>query len=96
MAASRYAIGGAAFTEKTEVRIEERRSGRVQDRDVDLPLSTSVFRISFLIWWLVLLGSPPHTSITQTHLIRGVSSPLTALGTVSCAPSSFPNRFKLN
>ncbi len=37
MAVSRYAIGGAAFTEKTEVRIEERRSGRVQDRDVDLP-----------------------------------------------------------
>jgi hypothetical protein len=37
MAASRYAIGGAAFTEKTEVRIEERRSGRVQDQDVDLP-----------------------------------------------------------
>lgn len=37
MAASRYAIGGAAFTEKTEARIEERRSGRVQDRDVDLP-----------------------------------------------------------
>jgi hypothetical protein len=30
-------IGGAAFTEKTEVRIEERRSGRVQDWDVDLP-----------------------------------------------------------
>src|SRR5208337_645109 len=37
MAASRYAIGGVAFTEKTEARIEERRSGRVQDRDVDLP-----------------------------------------------------------
>ncbi len=37
MAASRYAIGGLAFTEKTEARIEKRRSGRVQDRDVDLP-----------------------------------------------------------
>ena len=37
MAASRYAIGGTAFTEKTEVGIEDRRSGRVQDRDVDLP-----------------------------------------------------------
>ena len=37
MAASRYAIGEAAFTEQTEDRIEERRSGRVQDRDVDLP-----------------------------------------------------------
>ena len=37
MAASRYAIGSAAFTEKTEARIEEGRSGRVQDRDLDLP-----------------------------------------------------------
>ena len=37
MAASRYAIGSAAFAEKTDVRIEERRSGRVQDRDLDLP-----------------------------------------------------------
>ena len=37
MAASRYAIGGPAFTEKTETRIEKRRSGEVQDRDVDLP-----------------------------------------------------------
>jgi len=37
MAASRYAIGGAAFIDKTEARIEERRSGRVQDRDLDLP-----------------------------------------------------------
>ena len=40
MAASRYAIGGAAFTEATEARIEERRSGRVEDRDVDLPRRT--------------------------------------------------------
>jgi putative transposase len=37
MAASRYAIGGAAFVERTEARIEERRSGRLQDRDLDLP-----------------------------------------------------------
>jgi REP element-mobilizing transposase RayT len=37
MAASRYAIGGAAFVEKTEARIEGRRTGRVQDRDLDLP-----------------------------------------------------------
>lgn len=37
MAASRYAIGSAAFVEKTEDRMEARRSGGVQDRDVDLP-----------------------------------------------------------
>ena len=37
MAASHDAIGGAAFTEQTEARIQRRRSGRVQDRDVDLP-----------------------------------------------------------
>lgn len=37
MAASRYAIGGPAFVERTEERIEGRRSGRVQDRDLDLP-----------------------------------------------------------
>ena len=37
MAASRYAIGGPAFTEKTETRIEKRRSGEIRDRDVDLP-----------------------------------------------------------
>ncbi len=37
MAASRYAIGGTAFVEKTEPCIEERRSGRVQERDLDLP-----------------------------------------------------------
>jgi putative transposase len=40
MAASRYAIGGAAFSEKAEARIEQRRSGRVQDQYVDLPRST--------------------------------------------------------
>ena len=37
MAASRHAIGGAAFTEEAEARIERRRRGRVQDQDVDLP-----------------------------------------------------------
>jgi len=37
MAASRYAIGGSLFIERTEERIGERRSGRVQDRDLDLP-----------------------------------------------------------
>ena len=37
MAASPYAIGNATFVESTEARIEERRSGRVQDRDLDLP-----------------------------------------------------------
>ena len=37
MAANRYAIGGAEFVENTEERIEKRRRGRVQDRDLDLP-----------------------------------------------------------
>ena len=37
MAASRYAIGGTAFIERTEDRIVERGSGRLQDRDFDLP-----------------------------------------------------------
>ena len=37
MAASRYAIGGTTFVEQTEERIGEGRSGRVQDRDLDLP-----------------------------------------------------------
>jgi REP element-mobilizing transposase RayT len=37
MAASRYAIGGTAFIARTEERIEQRRSGRVRDRDLDLP-----------------------------------------------------------
>ena len=36
MAASRYAIGGAAFMERTEGQIERRRSGRLQDQDLDL------------------------------------------------------------
>jgi hypothetical protein len=40
MAASRYAIGGTAFIERTEERIGQRRSGRVQDRDLDLPRRT--------------------------------------------------------
>ena len=37
MAASRYAIGGSVFIERTEERIGDRRRGRVQDRDLDLP-----------------------------------------------------------
>jgi hypothetical protein len=37
MAASRYAIGGTAFADESEARIEQRRTGRTQDRDVDLP-----------------------------------------------------------
>jgi len=37
MAASRYAVGSPAFIDKTEARMEGRRSGRVQDRDLDLP-----------------------------------------------------------
>ncbi len=40
MAGSRYAIGGAEFLERTEERIEQRRSGRVQDQDLDLPRRT--------------------------------------------------------
>ena len=40
MAASRYAIGGNEFIERTEERIGQRRSGRVQDRDLDLPRRT--------------------------------------------------------
>ena len=37
MAASRYAIGGTVFVEKTERVIEGRRDGRVQNEDLDLP-----------------------------------------------------------
>jgi len=37
MAASRYAIGGTAFVERTERSIEQRRDGRVQNEDLDLP-----------------------------------------------------------
>ena len=44
MAASRYAIGGAAFMERTEGQIERRRSGRLQDQDLDLPRRTSGWR----------------------------------------------------
>ncbi|NLX95055.1 MAG: transposase [Rhodopirellula sp.] len=40
MAANRYAIGGTTFIERTEERIEQRRTGRVQDEDVDLPRRT--------------------------------------------------------
>ena len=39
LAASRYAIGGDAFLERTEERIESRCSGRPQDADIDLPHS---------------------------------------------------------
>jgi len=40
MAASRYSIGSAAFAEKTEARIEQRRRNCVQDGDLDLPRRT--------------------------------------------------------
>jgi putative transposase len=40
MAASRYAIGGTTFIARSEAQIEQRRSGRVQDRDLDLPRRT--------------------------------------------------------
>jgi hypothetical protein len=40
MAGSRYAIGGAEFVDRREERIEQRRSGRVQDQDLDLPRRT--------------------------------------------------------
>lgn len=40
MASSRYAIGGTAFIERTEDQIEQRRSGCVHDRDLDLPRRT--------------------------------------------------------
>ena len=33
----RRALGGAGFAERTEARIEQRRCGRVQDEDLDLP-----------------------------------------------------------
>jgi len=37
MAANRYAIGGAAFIERTEERINEGRRGGARDQDLDLP-----------------------------------------------------------
>ena len=43
MSASRYAIGNSSFVEKMEKRIERRRSGRVQDKDVELPRWTVRF-----------------------------------------------------
>ncbi len=46
MAASRYAIGSAAFAEKTEARIEQRRRNRVQDGDLDLPRWTVALKIT--------------------------------------------------
>ncbi len=44
MAASRYAIGGAPFVEDAEARIEGRRTGREQDRDLDLPRQSVLYR----------------------------------------------------
>ena len=41
MAASRYAIGGKVFIEQTEAHIAQRASGRLQDRDLDLPRWTA-------------------------------------------------------
>jgi len=35
MAASRYAIGGTTFLERTEARIEQGRAGRLQEEDLD-------------------------------------------------------------
>ena len=43
MSASRYAIGNSSFVEKMEKRIERRRSGRVQDKDIELPRWTVRF-----------------------------------------------------
>ena len=40
LAASRYAIGSAAFLDTTEQRLAGRRSGRAQDRDLALPRAT--------------------------------------------------------
>ena len=37
MQASRYAIGGPEFIERTERQLEGRRSGRAQDADLALP-----------------------------------------------------------
>jgi len=40
MRASRYAIGDDAFVEETEKRLQQRRTGRVQDKDLALPAVT--------------------------------------------------------
>ncbi len=40
MRASRYAIGEAAFVDETEQRLSELRTGRVQDKDLALPVVT--------------------------------------------------------
>ncbi len=43
MRASRYAIGEAAFVDETEQRLGELRTGRVQDKDLALPVVTVPF-----------------------------------------------------
>jgi hypothetical protein len=43
MRASRYAIGEASFVEETEQRLGELRTGRVQDKDLALPIVTVAF-----------------------------------------------------
>jgi len=40
MQASRYAIGEESYVEKVEQRLEELRTGRIQDRDLVLPTVT--------------------------------------------------------
>lgn len=40
MRANRYAIGDDSFTEEAERRLQKRRTGRVQDRDLALPVAT--------------------------------------------------------
>ena len=40
LAANRYAIGSESFVEKTEERIEQRRTGGARNQDLDLPRRT--------------------------------------------------------
>jgi len=40
LAASQFQIGGTTFLERTEERIERRRTGRLQDKDLDVPRRT--------------------------------------------------------
>ena len=49
MAASRYAIGGTVFVEKTERVIEGCRDGRVQNEDLDLPRWTKIPQLALLL-----------------------------------------------
>jgi hypothetical protein len=42
LAASRYAVGSAAFVERTERQLARRRSGRGRDRDLALPRATTL------------------------------------------------------